>query len=411
MRAGERAYCSRCGGLLFQQGRMSLDVSVILIATALVMFAIANAFPIISLSLQGKTVDATLPGALWLIWRQDHGLVAAMTGMFAFWLPLTQLLFLLWALLCLRSGRLPADFHYGLRVIDVISPWSMVPVLMLAILVAVVKFSSLAMLAPGPGIWAFAVLAFLLTAAGRHTSQALWRVAEDAGLVERAGLEFAVDTRRSVASCHVCGLVQNMPEGRAACRRCSATLHRRKPNQRARVWALIIAAGVLYVPANLLPVMLVRAPSGESAHTIIGGVLELWELGSWDLALIVFVASIVVPLTKLFSLAFLAANGRWRGESVQRQRTRLYQFIEFIGQWSMLDVFVVVLLAAMANFPGLAQITAGPAAASFGLVVIFTMLATMGYDPRAGWDGQEQSNSYALQSAQSATPDTLSRTR
>ncbi|MFA5488561.1 MAG: paraquat-inducible protein A, partial [Candidimonas sp.] len=148
MRAGGRAYCSRCGGLLFQQGRMSLDVSVALITTALVMFAIANAFPIISVSLQGKTVDATLPGALWLIWRQDHGLVAAMTGMFAFWLPLTQLLFLLWALLCLRSGRLPADFHYGLRVIDVISPWSMMPVLMLAILVAVVKFSSLAMLAP-----------------------------------------------------------------------------------------------------------------------------------------------------------------------------------------------------------------------------------------------------------------------
>ncbi len=116
--------------------------------------------------------------------------------------------------------------------------------------------------------------------------------------------------------------------------------------------------------------------------------MELWRLGSWDLAVIVFVASVVVPITKLIALVVLLLGKRWRGDGVQRQRTRLYELVEFIGQWSMLDVFVVILMTAMANFPGVSQIIAGPAAASFGMVVVLTMLAAMSYDPRTGWDRQ-----------------------
>src|SRR5690606_37958579 len=106
----------------------------------------------------------------------------------------------------------------------------------------------------------------------------------------------------------------------------------------------------------------------------------------WDLAIIVFVASIVVPITKLLALGVLLLGRRWRGNAVQRQRNRLYDMVELIGQWSMLDVFVVVLMAALANFPGLSQIIPGPGALSFGLVVVLTMLASLSYDPRDGWD-------------------------
>jgi paraquat-inducible protein A len=399
--AGERACCAQCGTLLYQKSRMSVDGSLALVVTALITFVIANAFPIVRLTIQGKSVDASLPGALWFTWWQQHEVVAAMAGLFAFWLPLTQLLFLFWALMCLRSGRLPWDFPQGLRMLNAVMPWSMVPVLMLAILVALVKFSSMATLVTGPGIWAFLVLAFLLTAIGRYSAQALWRDAEDAGLTGRAGLELKVDLQGVIASCHGCGLVQNMSVAQSECERCHNALHRRKPDQQSRVWALLIAAIVLYVPANLLPIMQVRTPAGESAHTIIGGVQELWVLGSWDLALIVFIASVVVPLIKLVSLVVLMTAKAWRGAAVQRQRTRLYELLEFIGQWSMLDVFVVVLLGAMANFPGLAQITVGPGAASFGLVVIFTMLAAMSYDPRVGWDCAEPEEQQALQSARS----------
>jgi len=125
---------------------------------------------------------------------------------------------------------------------------------------------------------------------------------------------------------------------------------------------------------------------GSSAHTILGGVIELWQLGSWDLALIVFIASIVVPITKLLALMILLLGRRWRGNAVQRQRNRIYDMVELIGQWSMLDVFVVVLMAALANFPGLSQIIPGAGALSFGMVVVLTMLAALSYDPRQGWD-------------------------
>jgi len=144
--------------------------------------------------------------------------------------------------------------------------------------------------------------------------------------------------------------------------------------------------------------MRVRTLTSDTMHTILGGVFELWRLGSWDLAVIVFVASVVVPLTKLLALATLMLGGRWRGALVQRQRTRLYELIEFIGQWSMLDVFVVILLTAIANFPGISQVIAGPGAASFGMVVILTMLATMSYDPRRGWDRRPGRGSNTIQS-------------
>jgi paraquat-inducible protein A len=170
------------------------------------------------------------------------------------------------------------------------------------------------------------------------------------------------------------------------CERCSAYFHLRKPKSNSRAWAFLAAAAVLYFPANLYPVMTMRMPTGVESHTILGGVIELWQLNSWDLALIVFVASVVVPLTKILVLASLMTWQSWRGPLMQRQRTRLYEMVELVGQWSMLDVFVVIFLSSMADFPGLVQIIPGLGAASFGLVVILTMFAAMSYDPRLGWD-------------------------
>lgn len=381
---GGMACCSRCGYVLFRRSRYSLDFWRAMAAAALVVFAIANLFPMATLSLLGKTVDVTFVGALWLSWHQGHYLLSVMTGLAGFWFPLLQLCFLFWALGCIRSGRLPADFSYALRIYSKAAPWSMVPVLMLGIIVAIVKFSDLASLEPGPGIWAFAVLTFMLTAFSRLDSQRLWRLAEEAGLVPVARDTGGVPIER-LAACGVCGYLQECTV-EASCQRCGNDIHKRKPGMETRVWAFMLAAAVVYVPANVLPMMEIRSALGSSQHTILGGVMELWRLGSWDLALIVFIASVVVPITKLIALAVLMSMREWRGELVQRQRTRLYELVEFIGQWSMLDVFVVILMAAMANFPGVSQILPGPAAASFGMVVVLTMLAALSYDPRAGWD-------------------------
>lgn len=382
---GGMAKCSRCGYVLFRRSRFSLTFWSAMTASALAVFAIANLFPLVRLTLVGKSLDATFVGALWLTWQQGHYLLSIMTGLVGFWFPLTQLCFLLWALGCLKKGRLPADFSYAMRLYHHVAPWSMVPVLMLAIMVAIVKFAGMALLEPAAGIWAFGALTFLLTALSRLDSMRLWSYAQEQGLAP-----IAVDTgvpAERLGACHCCGYVQETAGHEAVpCGRCGSWIHKRKPDMGGRVWALLIAAAVVYIPANVLPVMEIRSTLGASAHTILGGVIELWRLGSWDLAVIVFVASVVVPITKLLALAILMLGRRWRGFRVQRQRTRLYELVEFIGQWSMLDVFVVILMTAMANFPGLSQIIAGPGAASFGMVVVLTMLAALSYDPRSGWD-------------------------
>lgn len=387
---GALAACTRCGYVLYRQSGISLSQWTALAVAAVVVFGIANYFPIAVLSVQGVSVHATLPHAIWITWQQGHGLVALVTALFAFAFPLGQILFLYWALRAIVTARLPQDFAQGMRMLHAIVPWSMFSVMLLAILVAMVKLVDLASVQFGMGMWACVVAAFLLTALSRVSALRLWRYAEDAGLVERSGE--GLDLAKPYASCHACGFVQNSGSDAAEpCRRCGARVHRRKPESFSRTSALVIASVVFYIPANVLPVMVIHTPVGATPHTILGGVIEFWRMGSWDLAIIVFVASVAVPLTKLLALAVLMIRSQWSGPAVQRQRTRLFELIEFIGQWSMLDVFVVVLLAAMANFPGFSQIHAAGGAVAFGAVVVLTIFAAMSYDPRLGWDAAPES--------------------
>src|SRR5690606_12230772 len=332
----------------------------------------------------GKTVSPTFPQALLLIWQQGYWGLSVMAGLVGFWLPLFQLIFQFWALgLIAREKPLPGDFGIGLRALSHLEHWSMTAVLFLGLIVAMVKFAGIGHLTVAPGLYAFFALTFLLTGLSRITAGRLWRWAEDRDLVPIATRQ-DLKAYPAWSACTHCGFVQSSRNSR--CGRCAAPVHKRKPNSRARVAALVLTACVFYIPANVLPVMELRSIMGTSAHTILGGVIQLWQLGSWDLALIVFIASIVVPITKLLALVILLIGRRWRGNEVQRQRNRIYDMVELIGQWSMLDVFVVVLMAALANFPGLSQIIPGAGALSFGIVVVLTMLAALSYDPRQGWD-------------------------
>lgn len=191
-----------------------------------------------------------------------------------------------------------------------------------------------------------------------------------------------------LVACQVCELVSRPRAAAAACAcpRCGARLHSRKPDSIARTWALLIAAAILYLPANLEPVMITRSIFGTQRDTILSGVAYLWHSGSWPLALLVFVASVLVPLLKLLALSYLAASTQRRSRAHMRQKTRLYRLLEFVGRWSMLDVFVVMVLVALVKMGALANIQAGPGAMWFGGVVVLTMFASMSFDPRLIWD-------------------------
>lgn len=190
-----------------------------------------------------------------------------------------------------------------------------------------------------------------------------------------------------VLGCQACGLVcRDGGAARMRCPRCRSLLHRRNPSSIARSWAYLLAAAILYIPANVLPIMQTSTLFDSQADTILSGVVVLWRSGSVDLAIIVFIASIVVPMLKIAVLALLLITvqrgSRWR----RLERARLYRMIEFIGHWSMLDVFVVALLASLVHFQAFANVEPRPGAVAFGAVVVLTMLASRSFDPRMIWD-------------------------
>ena len=193
-------------------------------------------------------------------------------------------------------------------------------------------------------------------------------------------------------ACHACGLLHrpSAPAHELACARCGAHLHLRKPDSIARTWALLIAAYIAIVPANLLPVMVSGSLFGTEVDTIMSGVVYLWVSGSWPLALIVFFASIVVPSAKLLALTFLLVSVQLRSAWAQRERTRLYRVVEAVGRWSMIDIYVAAILTALVQFHGLMTIRAGPGAIAFGAVVVLTMFAAEAFDPRLIWDREER---------------------
>ncbi len=193
-------------------------------------------------------------------------------------------------------------------------------------------------------------------------------------------------------SCHDCGMVSRpvRAAGTVHCPRCQARLRLRKPHSVSRCWAFLIAAYILYFPANLLPIMETSSLSGTTSDTIMSGIISLWESGSWGIAAIVFSASIIVPLLKLIALTVLLVSVRGRSRLGPVQRTRLYRLIRLVGRWSMLDIYVLAVLTKLVQFSFLATVRAGPAGLYFGAVVVLTMIAVEQFDPRLIWDSSRQ---------------------
>ena len=188
-------------------------------------------------------------------------------------------------------------------------------------------------------------------------------------------------------SCRVC--LQVCRTDAMACPRCGSPLRRRKTASYSRSWALLIAAFLLYIPANVLPIMRTASLNDVDDNTIISGVVELWVKGSPYLAIIVFLASIVVPMLKFTVLSMLLVSSQRGSGWARTQRAKLYRLVELIGYWSMLDVFVVALLTALVRFNVLSRVEPLPGVIFFGLTVVLTMFASMTFDPRLIWDGRD----------------------
>jgi paraquat-inducible protein A len=200
-----------------------------------------------------------------------------------------------------------------------------------------------------------------------------------------------------LVSCEGCGLLSRPADvdEPGHCPRCGEELSLRRENAIQRTWALIIAAAICYIPANLMPVLTTTTLVSAEDDTIMGGVVLLYMTGSWPLALIVFVASVVIPLTKLIALAYLLITVQRHSIGGERERARLYRLIEFVGRWSMLDVFVDTFVVALIQIQPLMSVKPGTGVVFFAAVVVLTMLAAETFDPRLIWDSSsERENQY-----------------
>ncbi|MBF0107619.1 MAG: paraquat-inducible protein A [Magnetococcales bacterium] len=377
--AGEEACCRRCGGVLARHRPDHLKRCLSLTLAAALLFAMANVSPLLMLRLGGRETSMTLlEGALEL---GQHGLwdVVVLVVLTSVLFPLLHFSALLYVLLPLSFGHCVPGAALWFRAAELFSPWGMIGVYMLGVMVAVVKLADLATVTPGIATYALGGLVFCSTAAGHALDGAdVWR---------RIGVMTLHESRckAGLIRCHACGLVTRAPE-KHPCPRCRAPLHRRKPRSLQRTWTLTLAAAILYVPANLYPIMTVTRLGQGEPNTILSGVIALIEEDMWPLAMIVFMASVVVPLGKIMILIYLLVSVQRGHDGRFKERMILYRLMETFGHWSMVDIFLVTILASLVKMGTLATIEPEIGVSFFGAVVILTLFAARAFDPRLIWD-------------------------
>lgn len=385
MPEGTKAICTRCGSVLFQKTKDTTQRTLALSIAGLILFAIANAYPFISMQVEGRIQETTLvTGVIWLFTNGMQGL-SALVLFTSILVPLLQLIALIFILTPIQFGQLAPRTGKIFRTVRHLMPWSMMEVFLLGILVSMIKLGKMATIIPGTAMWAYvALILVIITAFSGLNPNDIWK------RLPINSSEEEPESCTQPATCHSCSLVCGIPKAHhTACPRCGAGLHLRKPNSLQRTTALVVAAILLYLPANLLPITVTQVFGSTQADTIMSGVVYFMFSGSWHIALVIFIASIFIPLLKLITLVYLLISVKFQHQWKPVTRTRMYRLTEAVGRWSMVDVYVVTVLVALVQLDPFAAIQAGPGAVYFAAVVVITMFAAESFDPRLIWDQKE----------------------
>lgn len=379
---GEVATCGRCNATLRHGRPDSLTRTLACGLGATFLFAVSLQAPFLDVRAAGRDYRANLfTGPVMLdekgMWEISLIVIITLVVM-----PAVQFLLLLSVLIGVRLKNPPRVLPRLFGLVERLRPWAMIEVFLLGVFVAYTRLKAIAEVDIGPGLFALGgVMLCLIAAEASLDREEVWEALQEHGLVN---VREPPGAHRRLG-CDVCRLVLCAPSG-WPCPRCGHRLRNRKRQSVVRSWALLAAATVLYLPANIYPFLtIIRFGRGEPA-TIIWGVVELIQAHMWPLALLVFLASITVPLLKLLSLTIMLAGVHSGSAYRLRDRTRLYRLVEGVGRWSMIDVFMLTTLIALVHMGFIATVLPGPGAIAFELVVVLTMLATATFDPRLMWD-------------------------
>ena len=387
---GESARCLRCGALLRRARHDPLGRGLALSLAALAILGIACLMSLMSVSTAGMTRKANLfsgPEGMARSGLWELSVIVLFATVAA---PALMVMARAYVLIGLRMRHPPRHVRRVFALVEHLRPWSMVEVYLIGIAVAYTKLVDLVHIEFGAALYALGLLMLTMVACEAALDrQSVWEEMERRGIpiddIDHDATALTAPDKAAV-SCHTCGLVCLPASGHDECPRCDSRLHARKPNAITRAWALLVAAAILYVPANYYPVLQFIQLGSGAPSTILGGVVELLDAGRWPLALLVFSASVAVPLMKVVGMAVLLISARRGWTSRLRDRSRLYFAIATIGRWSMIDIFMVTILVALVQFGSVVRIEPGVGGLAFCAVVILTMFAAEGFDPRLMWD-------------------------
>ncbi len=382
LEVGNKAECLRCHATLRRQKPNPINRALFCTLAAAVLFAFSLSEPLLDMSVIGQRHVATLftgPAQLRVfgMWEISLAVLTVLVAM-----PILKMLLMLTVLIGVKvrpvHAWLPAIFGWLQR----IGPWAMVEVFLLGVFVAYTRLVAIAQVEIGPALIALGGVMVAMSAAdAAMDNEAVWEEMERHGLRGRPR-----DMRRArLIGCETCGMLSRSDEG-LSCPRCRQRLWARKPDAVVRTWLLVATAALLYIPANLLPVMTVIRFGRGAPSTIASGVVELAAAQDWPLALLVLFASILVPCFKLIALSTMLIVSHSRSGWQVRRLTSIYRVVEFIGRWSMIDVFMVTILVGLVRVGIIASVMPGLGAVAFAAVVVLTMFAASSFDPRLMWD-------------------------
>jgi len=374
--------CCRCGTPLVRRVFKSLEATLACAIAILLLLLPAMLEPFLTTSAFGETRTSILPMSVSYLWREGWPLLAALVLLFVMVFPVVHFTTLTAVLLALRAGKRPRWLGLGFRIANALQTWAMLDVFFLGLTVAYARLRVSIHVTIDVGALCFTAAAVLsLFVRASLDKPQVWRmIAPDR------------DPGATVATiaCRSCDLLIPAAGSGTRCPRCTAIITAREPESIARAGALLMAAMILYLPANLYPIATIPIDVTPTAYTVIGGVADLASSGLLGLALLVFSASFAIPLLKMAGLSWCIVSVLHRSDRGLLGKTRAYRIIEEVGRWSMVDPLTIACFVPVMHFNELIVGRAEFAATPFAAVVVLTTLASKYFDPRLLWDAAER---------------------
>ncbi len=372
--SGASAFCPRCNTKLYGTAHKSLNGNLAIAITCLLLFIPSHFFPFISIRLIGMMIPATLPSGTFALIEEGFVGLGVLILFCSSIAPLLVCLSVITAHIALKK-RWFECLKYSLNLIQFLKNWMMLDVFLVSVAISCFKLQDYSDIFVGVGLYGIILLQlFALMLISRVTVKNYWEAWHNTS-------DFSFQD--TSIYCNHCYLPQ--PKS-THCRRCRTALHRRKPLSIQKTWALLIAASAFIIPANIFAISILFTNGQRIEDTIFSGIATLIVKDMYGIALIIFIASIVVPVAKIVGMGYILLSIQFKQSAMKKQRMFIYFVIKWIGKWSVMDLFVISIMMTLVDRGQILNFSPGFGAVAFGAVVVFTMLATESFDPRLIWD-------------------------